>query len=62
MQGRNVLLGVTAGIAAYKTPDLVRQLVKAGANVQVLMTPYAHHLKPGNGTTMWPLVTGQTVT
>ena len=43
MQGRNILLGVTAGIAAYKTPDLVRQLVKAGANVQVLMTPYAHH-------------------
>lgn len=43
MHGYNILLGVTGGIAAYKTPDLVRQLVKAGASVQVLMTPYASH-------------------
>lgn len=39
---RNVLLGVTGGIAAYKIPILVRALVKAGAEVQVVMTPAAH--------------------
>jgi len=39
---RNSLLGVTGGIAAYKTPELVRALVKAGARVQVVMTPGAH--------------------
>jgi phosphopantothenoylcysteine decarboxylase/phosphopantothenate--cysteine ligase len=39
---RKVLLGVTGGIAAYKTPELVRALVKAGAEVQVVMTPAAH--------------------
>ena len=43
MQGQNILLGVTGGIAAYKTPELVRQLKRSGADVQVLMTPYAHH-------------------
>jgi phosphopantothenoylcysteine decarboxylase/phosphopantothenate--cysteine ligase len=39
---RRVLLGITGGIAAYKTPALVRALVKAGAEVQVVMTPAAH--------------------
>ena len=39
---RNVLLGVTGSIAAYKSAHLVRELVKAGANVQVVMTPAAH--------------------
>ena len=39
---RKILLGVTGGIAAYKTPFLVRALVKAGAEVQVVMTPSAH--------------------
>jgi phosphopantothenoylcysteine decarboxylase/phosphopantothenate--cysteine ligase len=33
-----VLLGVTGGIAAYKAPDIVRRLVEAGAEVQVVMT------------------------
>lgn len=33
-----VLLGVTGGIAAYKTPELVRALTRAGAEVQVVMT------------------------
>jgi len=36
---KNILLGVTAGIAAYKTAYLVRLFMKAGANVQVIMTP-----------------------
>lgn len=39
---RRVLLGVTGGIAAYKAATLVRLLVKAGAEVQVVMTPAAH--------------------
>jgi phosphopantothenoylcysteine decarboxylase/phosphopantothenate--cysteine ligase len=34
-----VLLGVTGGIAAYKTASLVRLFIKAGAEVQVIMTP-----------------------
>ncbi|RNC79758.1 MAG: bifunctional phosphopantothenoylcysteine decarboxylase/phosphopantothenate--cysteine ligase CoaBC [Winogradskyella sp.] len=39
LKDKNILLGVTAGIAAYKTAHLVRQFIKAGANVQVIMTP-----------------------
>ncbi|MBC7984111.1 MAG: bifunctional phosphopantothenoylcysteine decarboxylase/phosphopantothenate--cysteine ligase CoaBC, partial [Candidatus Obscuribacterales bacterium] len=35
---RKVLLGITGGIAAYKTPDLVRRLTERGAQVQVVMT------------------------
>ena len=38
LSGKNVLLGVTAGIAAYKTAFLVRLFIKAGSNVQVVMT------------------------
>jgi len=38
---QRVLLGVSGGIAAYKTPDLVRRLVERGAEVQVVMTPGA---------------------
>ncbi len=41
MRGRHILLGVTGGIAAYKSVELVRLLKKAGADVQVLMTPDA---------------------
>jgi phosphopantothenoylcysteine decarboxylase/phosphopantothenate--cysteine ligase len=36
-----ILLGVTGGIAAYKSADLVRRLREAGADVQVAMTPAA---------------------
>ncbi len=38
----NIILGISGGIAAYKTPDLVRKLVKAGHQVQVVMTHSAH--------------------
>ena len=38
---RRILLGVTGGIAAYKSPDLVRRLVARGAQVQVVMTASA---------------------
>jgi phosphopantothenoylcysteine decarboxylase/phosphopantothenate--cysteine ligase len=41
LEGKNVLLGVCGSIAAYKTAPLVRLLIKAGANVQVVMTPDA---------------------
>lgn len=41
LQGKKVLLGVTAGIAAYKAAELVRAFVKKGATVQVVMTPSA---------------------
>jgi len=39
LSSKNILVGVTAGIAAYKTAYLVRYFIKAGANVQVIMTP-----------------------
>jgi phosphopantothenoylcysteine decarboxylase/phosphopantothenate--cysteine ligase len=35
---KRILLGVTGGIAAYKSPDLVRRLIERGADVQVVMT------------------------
>lgn len=38
LSGRKILIGITGGIAAYKIPSLVRLLVKAGAEVQVIMT------------------------
>ena len=38
---KKILIGVTGGIAAYKSADLIRQLVKAGAEVRVVMTPAA---------------------
>ncbi|MCW8890296.1 MAG: bifunctional phosphopantothenoylcysteine decarboxylase/phosphopantothenate--cysteine ligase CoaBC [Sedimenticola sp.] len=38
LAGRRILLGVTGGIAAYKTVELVRLLVKSGAEVQVVMS------------------------
>lgn len=44
MKGREVLIGVTGGIAAYKTAVLVSQLVKAGAGVTVIMTQSATKL------------------
>ena len=41
LSGKNILLGVTGSIAAYKSAFLIRLLVKAGANVKVVMTPAA---------------------
>ena len=41
LKGRRVVLGVTGSIAAYKSAFLVRELVKAGAEVRVVMTPGA---------------------
>lgn len=41
LQGKNIVLGITGGIAAYKCPFLVRLLLKKGANVRVVMSPSA---------------------
>ncbi len=41
LRGKHILLGITAGIAAYKTASLVRLFIKAGADVKVIMTPAA---------------------
>src|SRR3982750_1601218 len=39
LAGKKILIGVTGSIAAYKIPLLVRELVKAGAEVKIIMTP-----------------------
>ena len=41
LAGKHIILGITGGIAAYKCATLTRLLVKAGAEVQVIMTPNA---------------------
>ena len=41
LKGKTVLLGVTGGIAAYKSASLASMLVKSGANVRVIMTEHA---------------------
>ncbi len=41
LNGKKILLGVTAGIAAYKAATLVRLLIKKGADVKVIITPDA---------------------
>jgi phosphopantothenoylcysteine decarboxylase/phosphopantothenate--cysteine ligase len=41
MLGKHIVIGISGGIAAYKTATLVRLFVKAGAEVQVIMTPNA---------------------
>ena len=41
LKGKHILLGITGGIAAYKTPFLVRELKRAGADVHVIMTESA---------------------
>ena len=41
LEGKKILLGITAGIAAYKTASLVRLFIKEGAQVKVIMTPSA---------------------
>lgn len=41
LKGKNILVGITGGIAAYKVASLIRLLVKEGAGVKVVMTPLA---------------------
>jgi len=44
LNGKKVLIGVTAGIAAYKAANLVRLFIKKGAQVNVIMTRYGKYL------------------
>ena len=46
LSGKKLILGVTGSIAAYKSAELVRQLIKAGADVRVIMTPAATRFIP----------------
>ena len=39
LKGKHIILGITGGIAAYKCATLTRLLIKAGAEVQIIMTP-----------------------
>lgn len=57
-RGREVLLGVTGGIAAYKTADLASKLVQAGAHVSVIMTSAAEKFI---GATTFEALTGRPV-
>lgn len=41
LKGKNIILGVTGGIAAYKAAMIIRLLIKEGAEVKVVMTPMA---------------------
>ncbi len=41
LKGKNILVGITGGIAAYKTATIIRLLVKEGAEVRVIMTEHA---------------------
>ncbi len=41
LKGKSVLLGMTGGIAAYKTGELIRECIRRGANVKVIMTDHA---------------------
>jgi phosphopantothenoylcysteine decarboxylase / phosphopantothenate---cysteine ligase len=41
LRGKNILIGVTGGIAAYKIATVIRSLVKEGASVRVIMTGHA---------------------
>ncbi len=43
LSGKRIIVGVSGGIAAYKSVLLVRLLIKSGAEVQVLMSPFSKH-------------------
>lgn len=58
MQGREILLGVTGGIAAYKAAELCSRLVQAGARVSVVLTKAARRFV---GATTFEALTGRPV-
>lgn len=57
-RGREILIGVTGGIAAYKVADLTSKLVQAGAGVSVMMTAAAERFV---GPTTFEALTGRPV-
>ena len=58
LEGREILLGVTGGIAAYKSADLTSKLVQAGAKVSVILTTAAEQFI---GATTFEALTGRPV-
>ena len=58
LQGCEIIIGVSGGIAAYKTAALVSKLVQAGTGVQVVMTEAATHFV---GTATFQALTGRRV-
>ena len=46
LKGKKIVLGITGSIAAYKACLIIRGLVKAGAEVQVVITPAGKELLP----------------
>ena len=58
LQGRKIIVGVSGGIAAYKSADLVSKLVQSGIEVQVVMTSAATHFV---GTATFQALTGKPV-
>ena len=58
LAGRHLVLGVTGGVAAYKAAQLVRDLQRAGASVQVVMTKAATHFV---GTATFQALSGKPV-
>ena len=58
LQGKQIVLGLTGGVACYKAAELCRALVKEGASVQVVMTEAATHFI---GTATMQALSGQTV-
>ena len=43
LQGKHIVLGLSGGVACYKSAELTRLLIKAGASVQVVMTRSEEH-------------------
>ncbi|MHB1001294.1 MAG: bifunctional phosphopantothenoylcysteine decarboxylase/phosphopantothenate--cysteine ligase CoaBC [Armatimonadota bacterium] len=58
LAGKTIILGITGGIAAYKSADICSRLVKVGASVHVVMTENAEHFV---GSATFRAITGQQV-
>ena len=58
LDGRTLVLGVSGGVAAYKSAELARLLVRDGARVRVVMTESATHFI---GPATFQAITGETV-
>ena len=56
LSGKRIVLGITGGVAAYKAAVLTRELQRAGARVQVVMTEAATHFV---GPATFQALTGQ---
>ena len=43
-KNKTIVIGVTGGIACYKVLDLIKELLKFGSNIHVIMTEHSTHL------------------